>query len=115
MLRNTYSGVECTQIETGQNALTLSHLYSVSQQLPLLRMLLVRETDKSLVLAYGIPRSWLEQGNKVFLQNGPFRAVSFEMISGIDEGEVAVNIDRLKVGLAPCFALLWQGRLLRSM
>jgi len=100
MSRNTYSGVECTQIKTGENALTLPHLYSASQQLRLLRMLLVRETDDSLLLAYGIPRSWLAQGNKVSLQNGPtrFGPISFEMISGIDEGEIAVNIDPPKSG-----------------
>jgi hypothetical protein len=100
MSRETYSGVECTQIKTGQNALTLPHLYSASQQLRLLRMLLVRETDDCLLLDYGIPRTWLAQGNKVSLQNGPthFGHVSFEMISRINEGEVAINIDPPKSG-----------------
>lgn len=98
--RDTYSGVECTQIKTGQNALTLPHLYSATQQLRLLRMLLVREADDCLLLGYGIPSSWLRNGQRVSLDNGPthFGSVSFELRSRLDEGEIEAFINPPKSG-----------------
>lgn len=94
MSPDTYSGVECTAIKTGQNAATLPHLYSATQQLRLLRMLLLRETDDGLLLAYGLPRRWLADGQRVALRNAPthFGPVSYEIRSKVEHREITVCV-----------------------
>lgn len=94
MSRETYSGVECTQITTGENALTLPHLYSCTQQLRLLRMMLLREEGNDLLVAYALPRSWLADGQRVAVRNAPtaFGATSFEIASHVDVGQITVRI-----------------------
>jgi hypothetical protein len=94
MSRGTYSGVECTAIKTGENALTLPHLYSCTQQLRLLRLMLLREEGDDLRLAYAIPRSWLADGQRVAVRRAPtaFGPVSFEIASHVDAGRITVRI-----------------------
>jgi hypothetical protein len=95
MSRGTYSGVECTQITTGENALTLPHLYSCTQQLRLLRMLLLREEGDDLLLAYAIPRSWLANGQRVAVRRAPtaFGPASFAITSHVDAGRITVRVE----------------------
>ncbi len=59
MSRDTYAAVECTAIRTGENYWTLPHTYSNTQQLRLLRNMLVREEGDRLWLGQAIPRAWL--------------------------------------------------------
>jgi hypothetical protein len=54
MTRDTYSPVEVTMIETGENHATLPHLYSCTEQLQLLRTLLLREDRDVLQIGEGI-------------------------------------------------------------
>ena len=65
MTRDTYSPVEVTMIDTGENQYTLPHLYSCTEQLRLLRNLLLREDGDVLWIGQGIPREWLENGKHV--------------------------------------------------
>ena len=60
-------------IQTGENDYTLPHLYSCTEQLRLLRNLLVREDGDILRLAQGIPRAWLEPGKHVAVTACPHR------------------------------------------
>lgn len=94
MSRGTYSGVECTSITTGENALTLPHLYSCTQQLRLLRQMLVREEGDDLLLAYALPRSWLADGQRVAVRGAPtaFGPTSFEIVSNADSGRITVRL-----------------------
>jgi len=79
---------------TGANEPTLPHLYSCTQQLRLLRMMLVREDGADLRIGQAIPRPWLESGKKIDLQNAPtsFGPVSFTIESHIDRRQIAVNL-----------------------
>ncbi len=71
MSRDTYAGVEITRLRTGENEPTLPHLYSGTQQLLLLRNMLVREDGERLRLGQAIPRAWLEGGKEVRVANAP--------------------------------------------
>jgi hypothetical protein len=71
MTRDTYSPVEVTMIATGDNNYTLPHLYSLTEQLRLLRSLLVREDGEDLWLGQAIPTAWLEAGKHVAVHEAP--------------------------------------------
>jgi len=55
MSRGTWAGVECTNMASGNNAHTLPHLRSGTQQLRLLRNMLLREQADELLLATAVP------------------------------------------------------------
>lgn len=94
MTRDTYSPVEITQITTGENHFTLPHLYSCTDQLRLLRNLLLREEGDVLWLGKSIPRAWLEAGKHVGVDAAPseFGDVSYRIDSEAD-GSMRVRID----------------------
>jgi hypothetical protein len=94
MSRTTYSGVECTQIETGGNALTLPHLRSGTQQLRLLRMMLVREAGDRLILAQAAPQHWLKPGQRIEVRDAStaFGPVSYSIDSAADQGRITVRL-----------------------
>jgi hypothetical protein len=79
MSRETYSGVEVTKLFTGDNDPTLPHLYSCTQQLRLLRMMLVQEDGERLWLGRAMPRHWLASEAVTELRDAPtaFGPVSF--------------------------------------
>ena len=79
MSRDTYSAVECTSIRTGENYWMLPHTYSNTQQLRLLRNMLVREDGETLWLGQAIPRDWLVAGKRVAVNEAPttFGPVSY--------------------------------------
>ncbi len=79
MGRDTYCGVEVTQIMTGQPTPTTPHLYSGTQQLRLLRNMIVQEEGDELVIGRGVPKHWLAPGKAIDVRNAPtgFGAVSF--------------------------------------
>lgn len=88
MGRDTYCGVEVTQIMTGEPTPTTPHLYSGTQQLRLLRNMLVQEEGDELVIGRGIAKHWLVPGKTIDVRNAPtyFGPVSF-IIEAADEGE----------------------------
>jgi len=73
MTRDTYSPVEVTLHKTGDNHYTLPHTYSCTQQLRLLRYMLLREEDRDLVLAQGIPSAWLQPAKRIAVTAAPTR------------------------------------------
>ncbi len=93
MGRDTFCGVEVTRIRTGENTPTTPHLYSGTQQLRLLRMLLLREEGEDLHLAPALPRHWLEPGKTVEVRRAPtrFGTVSFSIACA--EDSVTLRLD----------------------
>jgi hypothetical protein len=79
MSRETYAGVEVTKLFTGDNDPTLPHLYSCTQQLRLLRMMLVQEDGERLWIGRALPRPWLASEAATELRDAPtaFGPVSF--------------------------------------
>jgi hypothetical protein len=94
MTRDTYSPVEVTMIKTGENHYTLPHLYSCTEQLRLLRNLLVREDGETLMIGQGVPRAWLERGKHVAVNKAPtsFGEVSYR-IEPQDGGTTRITLD----------------------
>ena len=94
MSRNTYSSVECTDIRSGANASTLPHLRSGTQQLRLLRMMLVREDGDRLLLAQAAPQHWLEQGQRIEVRGAPtfFGQASYTIESEVEQGRIMVRL-----------------------
>jgi hypothetical protein len=94
MTRDTYSPVEVTMIETGENHYTLPHLYSCTEQLRLLRNLLVREEGDVLWLGQGVPREWLTAGHRVAVRSAPteFGDVTYSINVG-EDGSMSVTLD----------------------
>ncbi|MEW5902370.1 MAG: hypothetical protein AB1715_12970, partial [Acidobacteriota bacterium] len=95
MSRETYSGVEVTKLLTGDNDPTLPHLYSCTQQLRLLRMMLLREEGDGLWIGQAIPKHWLASGNIVEVKQAPtaFGDVSFSIRPDPGRGLIAVELD----------------------
>jgi hypothetical protein len=93
MTRDTYSPVEVSMIATGDNQATLPHLYSCTEQLRLLRNLLIREDGDTLHIAQDIPRAWLQSGKHVAATDAPttFGPVSFSMTPNPD-GTITLNL-----------------------
>jgi hypothetical protein len=94
MSRETYSGVEVTKLFTGDNEPTLPHLYSCTQQLRLLRMMLIREDGENLWIGQAVPKHWLEEGKSIDIKGGPtrFGPVSLAIDSHPDCGEIFVEL-----------------------
>lgn len=94
MTRETYSGVECTSIVTGANYWTLPHLYSCTQQLRLLRNMLLREDGTTLRIGDAIPRAWLEDGKRIEIKSAPteFGDVSGSILSNVKAGRIKVRL-----------------------
>jgi hypothetical protein len=95
MGRDTYCGVEVTKLLTGEPTATMPHLYSGTQQLRLLRMMLLHEEGDELVIGQAIPRPWLAAGRHVAVKNAPtaFGIVSFQIETNMGESQVAVQLD----------------------
>jgi hypothetical protein len=81
MTRDTYSPVEVTLYKTSDNHYTLPHTYSCTQQLRLLRYMLLREENGHLVIAQGIPSAWLEPSKRIEVTEAPtlFGPVSYRI------------------------------------
>lgn len=95
MGRDTYCGVEVTQLTTGEPTPTMPHLYSGTQQLRLLRMMLLDEEGDELVLGRAIPRAWLAPGQHVTVENAPtrFGQVSFTLESSTRGDSIVVRLN----------------------
>jgi hypothetical protein len=94
MTRETYSPVEVNMIATGENHYTLPHLYSLTEQLRLFRILLVREDGDALWLGQGIPTAWLASGKHVAVNDAPseFGDVSYR-IDAHNDGTMHVSLN----------------------
>jgi hypothetical protein len=94
MSRETYSGVEVTRLFTGDNEPTLPHLYSCTQQLRLLRMMLVQEEGDRLWIGRAMPRPWLAGEEGVEVRDAPtaFGPVSFVIRPHPAQGRTEVEI-----------------------
>src|ERR1035437_8036086 len=92
--QGTYSAVECTAIRTGENYWTLPHTYSNTQQLRLLRNMLLREDGDTLWIGQAIPRAWLARGRRVAATGAPtvFGPVTFCLSTKAD-GSMRVHLD----------------------
>lgn len=95
MSRDTYAGVEVTHLRTGDNEATLPHLYSGTQQLLLLRNLLLRENGDALWIGQAIPRPWLADGKEVRVEDAPtfFGKVSYSIRSTAAARQMTVELD----------------------
>lgn len=120
MGRDTYCGVEVTQLHTGEPTPTMPHTYSGTQQLRMLRMMLVQEDERKyawmtrpdefsrkiqspnivvdlsvLTIARGVPRHWLEDGKRVIVKNAPtiFGPLSYTIESHIADDRVDITIN----------------------
>ncbi len=82
MTRDTYSAVEVTRITEGFNEGTLPHTYSNTQQLRMLRMMLVKEEAGELWLAPGTPRAWLDTREGFAIRNAPtnYGTISYRVL-----------------------------------
>ncbi|MCX7824230.1 MAG: hypothetical protein N2689_01565 [Verrucomicrobiae bacterium] len=94
MTRSTHGGVEHPYLD-GQNPHTIPHLRTGSQFLRLLRMMLVREEGREMILAQGVPQHWLRHGQTVSIQNAPtyFGPLNYRIRSLTDQGRILVEID----------------------
>lgn len=94
MTRDSYSPVEVTLHKSGDNHYTLPHTFSCTQQLKLLRLMLLREEGNELVIGQGIPRAWLEAGKRVEVTEAPtyFGPVSYR-IDSISSDEIKLHVD----------------------
>jgi hypothetical protein len=95
MGRDTYCGVEVTKLLTGEPTPTMPHLYSGTQQLRLLRMMLLHEEGDELVIGQAIPRAWLAGGQHVSVKNAPtrFGPVSFTIKTNPIANQISVRLD----------------------
>lgn len=94
MTRDTYSPVEVTMAPTGENEMTLPHLYSCTQQLRLLRDMLLNESGRTLHIGQAIPREWLRPGKGVSVDNAPtiFGPLTYSILPAAD-GTVRISLD----------------------
>ena len=111
MSRNTYSAVEVTHIAQGINDLTLPHTYSNTQQLRMLRMMLVRKEGNKLILASGTPRAWMGNGRPIRVASAPseFGLISFTLTPDEKEHRITCVIEPVNnnQGRYPNFVRLW--------
>jgi hypothetical protein len=94
MSRETYSGVEVTRLFTGDNEPTLPHLYSCTQQLRLLRMMLVQEEGDRLWIGRAVPRQWLASEDAIEVTEAPtaFGPVSFVIRPHPNRGRTEIEL-----------------------
>jgi hypothetical protein len=93
--RETHSGVEVTNYLSGANEPTAPHLYSCTQQLRLLRMMLLREEGEELRILPAAPMDWLGQGKRIEVKGAPtkFGPVSYAVESKIGENKIMVEVE----------------------
>jgi hypothetical protein len=94
MSRDTYTPVEVTLYKTGDNHYTLPHTYSCTQQLRLLRYMLLHEENGDLVIAQGVPSAWLEPSKRIVVNKAPtrFGPVSFCIMTN-DSKTASIHLD----------------------
>jgi hypothetical protein len=103
--------VEVTHLPFGINELTLPHTYSNTQQLRMLRMMLVREEGNDLLLASGTPRAWLEPGEAISVQRAPtpYGLLDYNLAADTAGNQFRATIEPLaaETGSYPEHVRLW--------
>jgi tetratricopeptide (TPR) repeat protein len=101
MTQDTYSAVEGTRITEGLNEPTLPHTYSNTQQLRMLRMMLVKEEAGELWLAAGTPRAWLDTREGFAIRDAPtdYGTISYQVFPEPNSKQVRMSIE--SSGAAP--------------
>jgi hypothetical protein len=111
MSRDTYSAVEVTHLPFGINELTLPHTYSNTQQLRMLRLMLVREEANDLLLASATPRAWLEASDTISVQRAPtsYGLLSYNLVADAAGSQFRATIEPLSAGTGsyPEHVKLW--------
>ena len=84
-----------TRITEGFNEGTLPHTYSNTQQLRMLRMMLVKEEAGELWLAPGTPRAWLDSRDGFALRNAPtnYGTISYRVLPEPASKAVRMSIE----------------------
>jgi hypothetical protein len=97
MDRDTFSSVEVNHAPVGVNDPTLPHTYSHTQQLRMVRMMLVREEGNDLWIAPGVPAAWLEPGKRIQVKRAPtlFGKLTYVLIAD-KNGRPALKIEPLE-------------------
>ena len=95
MDRDTYSAVEITRITNGINELTLPHTYSNTQQLRMVRMMLVKEEGDDLLLAFATPRAWLTGTNRIAVKRAPtiYGLISYTLAADANAKKVRAIVE----------------------
>ncbi len=95
MSRETSSGVEVTHLFAGDNDPTLPHLYSCTQQLRLLRMMLIQEDGDRLWIGRAMPRPWLAGEAVTEVRDAPtaFGPISFVVRPHPDRNRTEVELN----------------------
>ncbi len=93
MSQKTYSGTETAHVIKGGKSVG-PHLRSTMQQLRLLRIMLVREENNTLILAQAAPEHWLQDGKKIEVLNAPtyFGKTSYTINSNAKSGNISVKL-----------------------
>ncbi|MGH9470563.1 MAG: hypothetical protein ACRD1N_09495, partial [Terriglobia bacterium] len=111
MSRGTYAAVEVTHLPYGINEMTLPHTYSNTQQLRLLRLMLVRRERDNLLLASGTPRAWLAAGKRLAVMRAPtyYGLLSFTIDASPSSGQIHATIGPIAsaTGRYPAHVGLW--------
>ena len=91
--QKTYSGTETAHVIKGGKSVG-PHLRSTMQQLRLLRNMLVREENNTLILAQAAPEHWLQDGKKIEVLNAPtyFGDISYTINSSAKSGSISVKL-----------------------
>jgi len=94
MSRDTYSSGEAQSPHAGVGD-RMPHLYSGTQQLLLLRNMLLRESGETLILGQAVPRPWLENGKEVRVEDAPtsFGKVGYTIKSHDGAARMTVRLD----------------------
>lgn len=103
MTRDTYSAVEVTRITEGFNEETLPHTYSNTQQLRMLRMMLLKEEAGELWIAPATPRAWLDTRDGFAIRNAPtnFGTISYRVSPEPASKVVHMSIETAAAAGAP--------------
>ncbi|MGI6574198.1 MAG: hypothetical protein ACOX19_12585 [Fermentimonas sp.] len=94
MARDVYSTQEVSDILNGTNqnwdTLRQPHLHSTSQLIRLTNMMLVKEENDELWLAWGVPRRWLEDGKDIKVKKAQtcFGPVDYNIESHVSKGYI---------------------------
>ncbi len=111
MSRGTYASVEVTHLPYGINEMTLPHTYSDTQQLRLLRLMLVRQEGAELLLASGTPRAWLRVGKSFSVRQAPtfYGLLSYAVAANPSGRRIRASIEPLAsaTGRYPTYVKVW--------
>lgn len=112
MSQGTYSAVEVNHLAYGYNEMTLPHTYSNTQQLRMLRLMLVRTEGDDLLLASGTPRAWLEAGKNITVKRAPtqYGLLSYSIVSDQNGHEIHAVVEpviRKAATHLPAHVKLW--------